>query len=104
MPSVLALPLSLVTTPVFDETVRLFVFAGMLTFVSTAPSRGGLPALVLLLLVLALFALSVVAQPVRAAATARTIASARLRRIDVSPSVRGELFCGRPFPVVYCYR
>ncbi|MCA1573476.1 MAG: hypothetical protein LC770_02845, partial [Acidobacteria bacterium] len=48
-PAVLALPLSLVNTAVFDETVLLFVFAGMFALASTTPSRGGLPAALLLL-------------------------------------------------------
>jgi len=41
-------PLLLVTTPVFDETVLLFVFAGTFALVSTTPSRRRFPALLFL--------------------------------------------------------
>jgi hypothetical protein len=97
IPVVLALPLSFVSTPVFEETFRLFALAGMFAFVSTTAWRGGFPALVvalefLLLLLAVLFALSVVAQPVRAAATARTNASAKLRRIPIAPLLVSTVF------------
>jgi hypothetical protein len=36
-PAVFSLPLLLVTTPVFDETLLRFALAGMFAFVSTAP-------------------------------------------------------------------
>lgn len=75
----------------FEDTLRLFALAEIFAFVSTTPCRGGLPALVVafafeLLLLAVLFTLSVVAQPVRAAATARTNASAKLRRILFLPA------------------
>src|SRR6266576_7295187 len=83
-PAVFALPLSFVTTPVFDETVLLLAFAGILAFVSTTPVRGGLPTL-LLLVFAPVLALSVVPQPARAAVPINTNASAKLRRIVVCP-------------------
>lgn len=46
-PDVFSLPLLFVTTPVFVETLLRFAFAGTLALVSTAPWRGGLPALLL---------------------------------------------------------
>ena len=88
-PAVFAFPLSLVSTAVFDETVLLFVFAGILALVSTTLSRGGFPAALALLLLLVfavVFVLvSVVLQPIRAAATANTKLSAKLRRIILYP-------------------
>jgi uncharacterized membrane protein YfhO len=44
-PLVFLFPLLLVTTAVFEDTVLLFVLAGILAFVSTTPSRGGFPVL-----------------------------------------------------------
>jgi hypothetical protein len=64
-PSVFALPLSLVSTAVFDETVLLLVLAGMFALASTTPSRAGLPVLVFEVELV----LVAVPQPVRAAAT-----------------------------------
>jgi hypothetical protein len=72
-PAVFALPLSLVTTPVFDGTFLLFAFCGMLAFVSTTPSRCAAGALAFALVLLAL---SVAEQPVKAAPTMNTNASA----------------------------
>jgi hypothetical protein len=51
---------------------------------------------VLALLVLVVFALSVVEQPAKAAATARTNASAKLRRIFVSPLFVVNAYFERP--------
>ena len=76
-PSVFALPLSLVTTPVFAGTELALAFFGMLAFVSTIPSRWALA----LLAFDVLFALSVVAQPVKAAAITNNNANACMRRI-----------------------
>jgi hypothetical protein len=111
-PAVFAFPLLFVSTPVFDETLRLLALREMFAFVSTTPWRGGLPALVLafvlaLLVVLlrllaplelfallkvfalfvlfVLFALSVVEHPVNTAATTRTNATPKFRRMPILP-------------------
>jgi hypothetical protein len=80
-PAVFALPLSLVNTPVLDETVLLLVFAGMFALASTTPSRGGLPAALLLLALALLLVFSVALHPPRAMALLSTNASAKLRCI-----------------------
>src|ERR1044072_7267622 len=76
-PAVFSLRLLLVTTPVFDETLLRFALAGMFAFVSNAPWRGGLPALLLFAFAPALV-LSWAPQPLRAAAPMRTNASTKL--------------------------
>jgi hypothetical protein len=80
---VFAFPLSLVSTAVFAETVLLFVFSGILAFVSTMPSRGGLPALLFAVFEFALVFVfvSVPPQAARAAAAASTNERAKLPRI-----------------------
>jgi hypothetical protein len=82
MPAVFLFPLLLVTTAVFDETVLLFVFAGMLALVSTTPCRGGLPALVFAWLVL-----SVVLHPAKDTAPPSTSTRDKVRRIGFVPPV-----------------
>jgi hypothetical protein len=76
-PAVFLFPLLLVTTPVFEETLLLFVFSGMLTLVSTTPSRGGFPAL--LLLFAWLLFVSVALHPARTAAPSTTASTKVLR-------------------------
>lgn len=85
-PLVLALPLSLVNTAVFDDTVLLFVFAGMFALTSTTPSRGGFPAALLLLAFgVPLVTSAELPHPVRATAPVSTSASAKLRCIVMCP-------------------
>jgi hypothetical protein len=102
IPAVFALPLSFVRTAVFDDTVLLFAFFGMLALVSTTPSRGGFPtvlvlaallfaAVLALLVFAALLVLSVAPQPAKAAAAPTTNASAKLRRIRIPPLARAPL-------------
>jgi hypothetical protein len=79
MPAVFLLPLLFVTTAVFDETVLLFVFDGMLTFVSTTPSRGGSPTL--LFVFARLEFVSVEPHPARPTAPPSTNARAKVFRI-----------------------
>jgi hypothetical protein len=82
-PLVLAFPLSLVRTAVFDETVLLFVLAGI-GVLSTTPWRGGLPVLAFALLLLVL---SVVPHPAKAVAPVITNARVMLSRIFFDPPV-----------------
>jgi hypothetical protein len=84
-PAVLALPLSLVKTPVFDETVLLFAFAGMFALASTTPWRGGLPAALALLALVVLLVLLSAPHPARVTALASANASAKLRCIMFCP-------------------
>ena len=84
-PDVFSLPLSFVSTPVFDETLLRFAFAGMLALVSTAPCRAGLPAAFALFAFAPVLALSEAPQPLRAAAPMSTNASAKLRCIIIVP-------------------
>jgi hypothetical protein len=77
-PRVFLFPLLLVNTAVFDETLRLFVFAGTLAFVSTTPFRGGFPMLLFVLV-------SVALHPARETAPPSTKARAKVRRIDFVP-------------------
>lgn len=76
IPAVFLFPLLLVTTAVFDETLLLFVFAGMLAFVSTTPCRGGFPTLLF-----ALVLVSLEPQAAKVKAPPTTNARARVRRI-----------------------
>src|SRR5215210_3969144 len=86
-PAVFLLPLSLVTTAVFDETVLPFRFDGMFLFVSTTPSRAGLPLvaapfeLALFMLAFVALPLSLVPQAASAHAAASTNGRANLRCI-----------------------
>jgi hypothetical protein len=81
IPAVFLLPLLLVTTAVLDETLLLFVFAGMFTFVSTTPSRGGFPTLLFARFVF----VSVEPHPTMVNAPVSTRAKTKVRRIYLSP-------------------
>lgn len=95
-PAVFAFPLSLVSTAVFDETVLLLAFSGILAFVWTMPSRGGLPALLFAVFEFAPVFLFVSALPqaARAAAAASTNGRAKLRRILCVLHVLFSMNCG----------